>query len=55
VTDDGRGAASDEPAAAGLGIAGMRSRVQALGGALHAGPAGAGFVVRATIPLGADR
>lgn len=50
VEDDGHG-----PGAAatggGLGLAGMRSRVEALGGALEAGPGAAGFRVRATIPL----
>jgi signal transduction histidine kinase len=36
----------------GLGLVGMRERVSALGGRLHAGPqAGGGFRVRADIPL----
>jgi signal transduction histidine kinase len=40
-----------EPAPSdGHGIAGMRERVAALGGALTAGPTAAGFTVRATIP-----
>ncbi|MEU4688199.1 histidine kinase [Actinoplanes sp. NPDC023714] len=36
----------------GHGIAGMRERVAALGGALTAGPDKSGFVVRASIPVG---
>jgi signal transduction histidine kinase len=36
----------------GLGLVGMRERVSALGGRLHAGPrAGGGFRVRAEIPV----
>ncbi|GAA4605218.1 histidine kinase [Actinoplanes octamycinicus] len=37
---------------AGSGIAGMRARVQALGGALTAGPVGENFEVRARLPIG---
>jgi signal transduction histidine kinase len=37
----------------GHGIAGMRERVAALGGALTAGPGKTGFTVRATIPVAA--
>jgi signal transduction histidine kinase len=48
VTDDGSGGAV---VADGHGIAGMRERVAALGGALTAGPAKGGFTVRATIPV----
>jgi signal transduction histidine kinase len=48
VQDDGSGAASVTD---GHGIAGMRERVAALGGALTAGPGAAGFTVRATIPI----
>jgi signal transduction histidine kinase len=48
VTDDGSGG---EVVTDGHGIAGMRERVAALGGALTAGPAKAGFTVRATIPV----
>ncbi|WP_229830945.1 sensor histidine kinase [Actinoplanes ianthinogenes] len=48
VQDDGAGA---EPAADGHGIAGMRERVAALGGALTAGPNAKGFSVRASLPL----
>jgi signal transduction histidine kinase len=51
VDDDGTGA-SAQPAAPGLGLIGMRERVTALGGELHAGPrAGGGFRVRAELPL----
>jgi signal transduction histidine kinase len=49
ITDDGRGGA---PVSDGHGIAGMRERVAALGGALTAGSTSAdGFIVRAQIPM----
>ncbi|MCA2216492.1 sensor histidine kinase [Jidongwangia harbinensis] len=48
VQDDGRGA---DPVTDGHGIAGMRERVAALGGALTAGPSRTGFGVRAIIPV----
>jgi signal transduction histidine kinase len=62
VDDDGDGRpghpepAGREPAnlvqGPGLGLIGMRERVSALGGRLHAGPeAGGGFRVRAEIPV----
>lgn len=52
VADDGRAApAGDE----GLGILGMRSRVEALGGSLEAGPAGHGWTVRALLPVEESR
>jgi signal transduction histidine kinase len=55
VADDGRGI-RPIPAAAGFGLAGMRERVESLGGtlALGAGADGAaapGTVLRATLPL----
>jgi signal transduction histidine kinase len=50
VTDDGSGG---DVIADGHGIAGMRERVAALGGALTAGPSKTGFTVRATIPVNA--
>ena len=51
VEDDGRGTPG-RPAPEGMGLRGMRERVQALGGELSAGPAAAGgFVVRAVLPL----
>ncbi|WP_436527345.1 sensor histidine kinase [Actinoplanes sp. HUAS TT8] len=48
VRDDGPGS---EAVPDGHGIAGMRERVAALGGALTAGPDERGFVVRASLPL----
>jgi signal transduction histidine kinase len=51
VDDDGNGMHAGPPAP-GLGLIGMRERVSALGGRLHAGPQpGGGFRVRAEIPL----
>ena len=60
VDDDGAGAGGSNgsrPAGPGLGLIGMRERVTALGGRLHAGPrvkgdgaAGGGFRVRAELP-----
>ena len=55
VDDNGTGDAAVtaelRPAAHGLGLLGMRERVTALGGRLHAGPrAGGGFQVRAVFP-----
>jgi signal transduction histidine kinase len=53
VTDDGQGGAVSEES--GMGISGMRARVERLGGTVDAGPrtgGGArGFSVRATMPL----
>ena len=40
----------------GHGLAGLRERVDLLGGALDAGPTGdGGFVLAATIPVGGER
>jgi signal transduction histidine kinase len=50
VSDDGVGAPTTGHAA-GMGIAGMRTRVEARGGTLEAGPAASGFRVRASIPV----
>ena len=54
VVDDGRGAvtpAGAGPSGPGLGLAGMRERVSALGGRLQAGPQDdGGFRVRAELP-----
>ncbi|MFI1721401.1 sensor histidine kinase [Streptomyces sp. NPDC020489] len=52
VEDDGS-AAPDRPFAPGIGLTGMRERVTALGGTLHAAPrAEGGFAVRAELPVG---
>ncbi|MGH3350641.1 MAG: sensor histidine kinase [Nocardioides sp.] len=52
VTDDGRGSdISADDTGPGMGISGMRSRVEALGGTLEAGPEVRGFRLRASIPL----
>ncbi|WP_239138900.1 sensor histidine kinase [Actinoplanes regularis] len=55
VTDDGTHAepgASGDTDSTGHGIAGMRERVDALGGFLRVGPAaGSGFMVQASIPV----
>jgi two-component system, NarL family, sensor histidine kinase UhpB len=51
VSDDGRGADPDEPPA-GLGLIGMRERVEMLGGRLRVTTApGQGFNISASIPL----
>ena len=47
VVDDGQGGDVEE----GLGLQGMRARVERLGGNLQVGPTGQGFEVRATFPL----
>jgi signal transduction histidine kinase len=52
ISDDGKGV-STVSAGPGLGLIGMRERVSALGGRLHAGPReGGGFQVRAELPVG---
>jgi signal transduction histidine kinase len=54
VDDDGKGtvtSAGTRPSGPGLGLVGMRERVSALGGHLHAGPQDrGGFQVRAELP-----
>jgi signal transduction histidine kinase len=52
VQDDG---ATADPAEEHAGLAGLRERVEALGGHLDAGPAPRGWHVSATLPLLADR
>jgi signal transduction histidine kinase len=47
VVDDGKGGDVQE----GLGLQGMRTRVERLGGTLRVGPTARGFEVRATLPL----
>jgi signal transduction histidine kinase len=52
VIDDGTAAPGAADAGVGMGIPGMRSRVEALGGTLEAGPRpGGGFLVRARLPV----
>jgi signal transduction histidine kinase len=51
VDDDGTGGGDQPQSGPGLGLIGMRERVSALGGRLHAGPhEGGGFGVRAELP-----
>jgi signal transduction histidine kinase len=54
VDDDGKGTVTSNgagPSGPGLGLAGMRERVSALGGKIHTGPQdGGGFQVRAELP-----
>jgi len=45
-----RGGPAPAPAGPGVGLLGMRERVEALGGRLAAGPEGSGWAVRAHIP-----
>jgi signal transduction histidine kinase len=56
VDDDGQGTgAGARTGGPGLGLIGMRERVTALGGRLHAGPQdGGGFQVRAELPARAS-
>ena len=52
VCDEGPAAPRPAPASGGHGLAGARERLGLYGGELTAGPAGAGYRVRARIPLG---
>ena len=52
VDNEGDGTQERLPEASGLGLIGMRERVGALGGRLHAGPRpDGGFQVRAELPV----
>lgn len=54
IADDGLGRPGPQQPGAGLGLLGMRERTASLGGTLEArARAGSGWVVRATVPLGA--
>ncbi|WP_192809261.1 sensor histidine kinase [Actinomadura montaniterrae] len=55
VADRGSLHGAGRPAGGGLGLVGMRERVTALGGTLHAGPDGTGWRVEAAIPAGGAR
>jgi len=53
VSTDGSGSAAGSPGGSGRGLAGLRERVDVLGGDFSAGPGPhGGFVVRARIPAG---
>lgn len=52
VSDEGAaGAATESEAGTGIGLVSMRERAEALGGTFEAGPDGAGWRVRAALPL----
>jgi signal transduction histidine kinase len=52
VTDDAPGVPAPHGRLGGYGLTGMRERVEALGGMLHAGPrASTGWAVRASLPV----
>ncbi|MEV7674085.1 sensor histidine kinase [Streptomyces sp. NPDC088752] len=55
VTDDGPRPGRPVARGSGHGLMGMRERVALHGGTLRAGPEGAGFAVRARLPLPTDR
>jgi signal transduction histidine kinase len=53
VSDDGRGGAVEDAAAAGgSGLRGLRDRLDVVGGTLHVSSSGSGTTVRAEIPCG---
>ncbi len=55
VSDDGSGRLQNPPSQTGLGLIGMRERVNAVGGSLHAGPRrDGGYLVRANLPAPAS-
>jgi signal transduction histidine kinase len=58
IEDDGKGisevpdpASPDDLRCVGIGIAGMRARMEQLGGTLNIRPGARGVVVRAAVPL----
>lgn len=51
VVDDGRGAFGNDTATGGLGVIGMRERVEAQGGRVTVGPTGNGYAVHAYLPV----
>jgi signal transduction histidine kinase len=52
VADDGHGQSAPITGGSGLGLVGMRERIDVLGGTLRAGPRdGGGFSVRAALPV----
>ncbi|MBB3091058.1 sensor histidine kinase [Nocardioides albus] len=53
VTDDGAGTTIDD-GSAGLGLSGMRYRLEALGGTATAGPSRTGFAVTVSLPTEED-
>jgi len=54
IADDGLGRPGPKQRGDGLGLLGMRERIDTLGGSLDAGPrSGSGWVVRATVMVGA--
>ncbi|MFE6648626.1 sensor histidine kinase [Nocardioides sp. NPDC057772] len=55
VSDEGAaGAATESETGTGIGLVSMRERAEALGGTFEAGPDGAGWRVRAALPLRRD-
>jgi two-component system, NarL family, sensor kinase len=59
VSDEGKGLPAnprdrhqDAPSALGMGISGMRERIQQLGGSFEVSSAKPGFTVKAVVPLG---
>jgi signal transduction histidine kinase len=56
IVDDGTGASPSASNGRGLGVVGMRERVEALAGTISVGRSGtSGYTVQATLPTGAQR